>query len=311
MSVRRLKRSAADVDDFQVIRSRVFGCLIAALAAVVVLSGCNWKGDGGPVAAAIAQTASVKTRAFTGDVQMDMSKMQNGAGSGAAPQNVNMTFFGAIDSSNPASPKMHMTMTADGQTTSVVAPGDNKVYVTVEGSSYYTDIPAGQAQQRTVDPEKIYAALGDAVGHFQKAPPITNAAGKPVATTSATVSKKKLCGPVLTAFGDAMNDAGTMGGATGGALSLGGGKSLQSFCSVMLAGDPRVWFGIDNGALTDVELTAALNIPLAGQMGIQLQYHEYNQNQPQTGFDVPPNAQPMSALQQQLGATAAVGAGTI
>jgi hypothetical protein len=132
-----------------------------------------------------------------------------------------------------------------------------------------------------------------------------------VTTTSATISKSKLCGPVLSAFGDALSAADAAGGSGNGALKFGDSKSMQGFCKAMLAGDPRVWFGIDNGALTDVELTAALNIPFAGRMGIEVQYHEYDQNKPQSGFVAPAGAQPMSQLQKQFGSTAMTGAGTI
>jgi hypothetical protein len=148
-------------------------------------------------------------------------------------------------------------------------------------------------------------ALGDAVGHFQKSPQMRNAQGQPVDTTSATVSKKQLCGPVIDAFGEAMNqstgltgDLGMNGGAQSGDLSKRGKKMMQSFCQSMLKSDPRVWVGITNGRLTDVELTAKLMIPFAGPMGIELQYHEFNQDQPQEGFTAPPGATPIGSMQQ-------------
>jgi hypothetical protein len=239
-------------------------------------------------------------------MKMDMSKMTGtgGAAATAAPKSMTMTFSGAIDSSNEASPKMHMTMTADGQSTAMVSPGDGKMYISSGGKSYYVPIPEGQAAQRTINPQKIYVALGDAVGHFSKSQPITSPQGKSVDTISATVSKSKLCGEVFDAFGDAMSQAGGLGGALGASSSTGGksglnesgSKMMQSFCKAMLKDDPRVWFGIDNGKLTDVELTAALKIPFAGEMGIEVQYHEYNQGQPQSGFDAPAGATPITSL---------------
>ncbi|MGH2958758.1 MAG: hypothetical protein ACRDKE_04090 [Solirubrobacterales bacterium] len=285
---------------------RSLSCALIALVAVLAFSGCNWKGEGKDVAAAIIASSTVKTRAFTGSMKMDMSQMQGASAatgaSGASSGAVEMTFSGAIDDSDPANPKMAMKMSAEGQDTSMVAPGDGKFYVSSAGKSYYVPVDPASAEKQTIDPQKIYVALGDAVGDFEKSPPITNAQGKQVETTTATVSKKKLCGPVLDAFGEAMSQSsgltGGLGGSSGGNDSLGkdGKKMMQSFCQTMLKSDPRVWFGIDGGKLTDVALTAKLTIPFAGTMGIEVQYHEYNQDQPQTGFDAPAGATPMGAM---------------
>lgn len=267
----------------------------------VGVSGCDWQGEGKEVAAAIVATSQVKTRSFTGSMKMDMSKMARPGGEASAdmPANVTMTFSGAIDETDEANPKMLMTMTAEGQTTSMVAPGDGKFYVTTGGKSYWAD-SRQSGQSKTIDPQKIYVALGEAVGNFQKAPAMTNAQGKSVPTISATVSKSKLCGPVLDAFGEAMNQAGGFGGLGGATGSTGkgseaGAKMVQSFCKMMLKSDPRVWFGIDGGRLTDVALSADITIPMAGPMGIEVQYHEYNQDQPQKGFEAPAGAQPLSS----------------
>lgn len=288
---------------------RILSCALIALVSVLAFSGCNWKGEGKNVAAAIVATSAVKTRAFTGSMKMDMSQMQGASGSTGAnvttSGSMTMTFSGAIDTTNDANPKMLMKMSAEGQDTTMVAPGDGKLYFTTGGKSFYTPIDPAAANQKTIDPQKIYVALGDAVGHFQKSQPIVNAQGKPVDTIAATVSKKKLCGPVFDAFGEAMSQSGGfasgLGGSSGGSgssedLNKTGKKMMQSFCQTMLKTDPRVWFGIDNGKLTDVELTAELTIPFAGPMGIEVQYHEYNQDQPQTGFDAPAGATPMGDM---------------
>jgi hypothetical protein len=71
---------------------------------------------------------------------------------------------------------------------------------------------------------------------------------------------------------------------------------------MMLKDDPRVWFGIDGGRLTDVELTANISLPMAGEMGIEVQYHEYDQDKPQSGFNAPAGAQPLSQMMQSQGA---------
>lgn len=287
---------------------RPLSCALIALVAVLAFSGCDWKGEGKGVAAAIIASSTVKTRAFTGSMTMDMSQMQGATaatGSGATnPGKVEMTFSGAIDDTDPANPKMVMRMSAAGEDTSMVAPGDGKFYITSSGKSYYVPMDPAAAEKQTINPQKIYVALGDAVGDFQKSPPITNAQGKQVATTTATVNKKKLCGPVLDAFGEAMSQSSGLttglggGGSSSSTNSLGkdGKKMIQSFCQTMLKSDPRVWFGIDNGKLTDVALTAKLTIPFAGPMGIEVQYHEYNQDQPQTGFDAPAGATPMGDM---------------
>jgi hypothetical protein len=112
---------------------------------------------------------------------------------------------------------------------------------------------------------------------------------------------------VLDAFGDAMgkttgldsafrgNGAGT-GNSSSDELEKNSAKMVQSMCKSMLNGDPRLWFGIDAGKLTDVVMTGQLTIPFAGSMGVEVQYHEFNQNQPQTGFDPPANATPVSSI---------------
>lgn len=285
---------------------RSLSCALIALVAVLGFSGCDWKGEGKGVAAAIIASSTVKTRAFTGSMTMDMSQMQGATAatgsSGTTADKVEMTFSGAIDDTDPANPKMVMKMSAAGQDTSMVAPGDGKFYITSGGKSYYVPMNPSAAEKQTINPQKIYVALGDAVGDFQKSSPMTNAQGKQVDTTTATVSKKKLCGPVLDAFGEAMNQSSGLtsglGGSSGSTNSLGkdGKKMMQSFCQTMLKSDPRVWFGIENGKLTDVALTAKLTIPFAGPMGIEVQYHEYNQDQPQTGFDAPSGATPMGDM---------------
>ncbi|MBJ7354016.1 MAG: hypothetical protein JHC98_04260 [Thermoleophilaceae bacterium] len=287
---------------------RSLSCALIALVGVLAFSGCNWNGEGKTVASAIVATSAVKTRAFSGSLKMDMSQLKGMTGSTGATVttsgSMTMTFSGAIDTTDAANPKMLMKMSAEGQDTTMVAPGDGKLYFTAAGRSYYTPIDPAAADQKTIDPQKIYVALGDAVGGFQKSQSIVNAQGKPVDTIAATVSKKKLCGPVFDAFGEAMSQSsglttglGGSSGSSGSAeLNKNGKKMIQTFCQTMLKEDPKVWFGIDNGKLTDVELTAQLTIPFAGPMGLEVQYHEYNQDQPQTGFDAPANATPMGDM---------------
>lgn len=280
--------------------------LAATLAAIfaVTLSGCSWRGEGKSVASAIEATSQVKTRAFKGSMKFDMSQVKAGASGAAAPQSMTMTFDGAIDSRDPANPKMRINMVAEGSSNTVIAPGDGNVYLSAAGVSYSTPIPAERSQSSTIDPQKIYAALGEAVSGFAKSPPITNAEGKQVETVAAKVSRKKICGPVLESFGDALGKSAGLTGGLGGisAGRQGGSDVLQGVCRAMLKSDPRVWFGIDNGRLTDVELTATISVPFAGAMGIEVQYHEFAQDQEQTGFEPPAGARPLSSFDQLPGA---------
>lgn len=286
-----------------------YSFLAVSLLAVfaVALSGCAWRGEGKQVATAIEASSKVKSRAFKGSVTFDMSQLASGSSTAQQPKSMSMAFDGAIDTSDPAHPKMRMNMSAQGEATSIVAPGDGKVYLTARGSSYSTDVPPERAASSTIDPQKIYAALGGAVTDFQKSQPITNAEGNPVATTSAKVSRSKLCGPVLEAFGDALGKSAGLTGGLGGGLAGGrggGGEMFAGICKAMLKSDPRIWFGVAGGVLTDVELTATINIPFGGPMAIEVQYHEYNQDKPQSGFDPPAGATPLSSFDALPGAAA-------
>ena len=272
----------------------------------LALPGCAWRGEGKPVAAAIEASSQIKTRSFKGSIAFDMSQVASGAASAKDPKSMTMIFDGAIDTTDAAHPKMRMNMVAEGESTAMVAPGDGKIYLTSRGASYSTEIPAERAASSTIDPQKIYAALGGAVSDFQKSQPITNAEGKPVTTTSAKVSRSKLCGPVLEAFGDALGKSAGLTGGIGGGLAGGrggGGEMFSGICKAMLKSDPRIWFGVAGGVLTDGELTATINIPFGGPMGIEVQYHEFKQDQPQSGFDPPAGATPLGSFDALPGAT--------
>lgn len=248
------------------------------------LSACGWKEEGGEVAAALVATSQVQSRSFSGSMQLKPT----GKGAGAA---TSMTFHGAIDTTDDAKPKMTMTMDSGGDATTIVVPGDGKLYFTAAGRSFYMPIPSGGERQSTIDPTAIYSALADAVGSFQNSPPLTNASGQSVHTVSAKVSKSKLCGPVLAAFGQAVTSASGVGSQLGAAgTGSGGSKMMAGFCKSMLKSDPRLWFGIDGGRLTDVELVADLDIPFGGAMRLEVIYHEFNQDRPQTGFEAPAGA---------------------
>lgn len=284
---------------------RVSLAALALLCCGVLLAGCNWTGKGKDVASAIAAASTVKSGAYSGQMKMDVSAPAGSKSTG--PQSVTMTFSGAYDGTDPAKPKMLMNMSADGQDTSMVMPGDGRMYLTAEGSSYSVPLDAAQAQQNSVDPAKVIAALGNAVGGFKEAPAMTNAKGQQVRTVTATVDRGQLCGQVLQAFGEATTAASGLGGGGGGGAQ--GSKMFQGLCKSMLKKDPRVWFGIDAGVLTDVAMTGQLTIPFAGTMSLEVQFHQFNLNQPQTGFDPPANAAPLNSLDElkSQGATGSAG----
>ncbi|MFT4049537.1 MAG: hypothetical protein QM648_06830 [Solirubrobacterales bacterium] len=265
--------------------AKLIRTICLALVALIVLlgvSGCGWNGKGEDVAAALLASSQVQTRAFSGSVEL---KSKSG---------FSMTFDGAIDSTDKNNPKMVMNMDSSGSATKIVMPGDGKIYMTMGGKSYFVPIPQGQASSKAVNPNKIYAALASAVGGFKEARSMTNHNGDAVDTVTATVSKTKLCGEVVESFGGALGETGGLG------KIFGGDGSFKSICKSLLEKDPRVWFGIDDGKLTDVSLSARLNVPFAGSMELNVIYHEFNQNGSQTGFDAPAGATELS--QSALGA---------
>lgn len=277
-------------------------CLLALFAvSATALTGCTAaSGDDAEVVAALLATSKVETRAFTGSIKFDSASGgatgTAGTGKGMA---IDLSFSGALDTTDDARPKMRMKMGAGGQQTEIVAPGDGKVYLTAEGRSYSIAIPPARTKQSTVDPSKIYSALGSAVSGFRPSQPVSNAAGQEVRTVSASVSKKQLCGPVLDAFGDALASSSGIGSQLGaGGSGKSGAEMLKGFCKSMLKSDPRVWLGIDRGKVTDVVLSAKLTLPMVGPTKLDAIYHEYNQGAPQTGFTPPANATPISAPTQ-------------
>jgi hypothetical protein len=270
--------------------------VLIALAAVG-LSGCTWTGKGKDVAQAMEKTAAYKSRAFAGSMDFKAS----GAGS---KDSFSMTFTGASDNSDPANPRMEMSMTMQGQSFTIAMPGDGNMYMAMPQGTFGVPVPPADRSKTAIDSAAIYAALGKAIGHFQDSQPMQNAAGKSVPTITAKVDRGKLCSEVLPAFGELMSKA-SAGSGVGGMSSLGaGGGGLAGFCKIMLVGDPQVWFGIDNGALTDVSLHADLAFPGAGPMAFTVQYHEYNQGQPQPSIKKPNGATMYPSLQSiapQLG----------
>lgn len=274
-------------------------CFIAVLTTATALVGCGTTGKDGEVAAALLATSQVTSRAFEASVSLQPTKAST-ENSGVG---MDMKLSGAIDTSDQAKPKMAIKLSASGSETSIIVPGDGKVYMTTGGSAHSIPMPPQKQANSTIDPNKIYAALGSAVSGFKPSPPLTNHAGQSVRTVSATIDKSKLCGPVLDAFGEALTKASGVGGAQFGAGSnpasgAGGTDVLKGFCKSMLQGDPRVWLGIDGGKVTDVVLRANVKLPFAGEMKLDVAYHEYNQGGQQTGFEAPAGATPLTSPSQ-------------
>jgi hypothetical protein len=263
-----------------------------ALIALVAfsLSGCAWTGDGKDVANAIEKTATYKSRAFKGGMAFKASGPDS-------KDSFSMSFSGAADSSDPANPKMTMSMDAMGSSFTIVAPGDGNVYMATSAGTYGAPVPSSERDKSTIDSAGIYSALGKAIGDFQKSQPIQNADGKPVPTITAKVDRGKICSEVLPAFGDLMSKASAGGNsdAIPGLGDMAGGMS--GFCKILLVKDPQVWFGIDNGVLTDVSLHADLAFPGAGPMSFTIDYHEYDQGQPQPSIKKPSGAKMYPSLQ--------------
>lgn len=262
--------------------------------ATIALPGCAWTGKGKDVAQAIDKTAAYQSRAFSGSMEFKAAGSDRG-------DSFAMTFTGASDNTDAANPKMTMTMNAQGSAFSVVAPGDGNIYMITPKGAAGAPMPASERSKSAIDSAAIYAALGKAIGDFQTSQPMQNASGKPVPTITAKVDRGKICSKVLPAFGELMSKASAGGGTSAipGISSMTGG--LSGFCKIMLVKDPQVWFGIENGALTDVSLHADLAFPGAGPMGFEIDYHEFSQGQPQPSIKEPIGATMYPSL-QELGA---------
>jgi predicted small secreted protein len=280
--------------DFNFARFQLFsGAVVLFILAAIVLSGCTWTGKGKEVAQAMEKTATFKSRAFTGSMDFKMSGAD-------ASKSMAITFTGASDNTDPANPKMTMTMDLQGSRMTIALPGDGNMYMVSSQGTVGAPVPVAERGKTAIDSAAIYAALGKAVGDFKQSQPMQNAADKPVPTIAAKVDRDKICNDVLPAFGDLMSKASAGSGAAampglgGGAGGLGG---LGGICKIMLVDDPQVWFGIDNGALTDVALKANLAFPGAGPMQFSLDYHEYKQGEPQPSIKQPTGAKMYPSVQ--------------
>jgi hypothetical protein len=281
---------------------------VFVLLATGLLAGCGWQGEGKDVAAALQKSTEINTRQFNGSISVNIPAMQLGQDGGGEPTQMTMKFSGKSDNSNPADPKGEFSMAlSEGSSQqmdfTIVSPGGDTAYLTTDGKSYSFPITAEQRASQTVDPSKIYGALATAVGDFKQSQPMKDGQGASVPTTSAKIDREKLCGPVLEAFGDAFKKSMQLdgglggGGASGMTGSVDGGKMFQSMCKSMLKEDPKLWFGIRSGVLTDVAMEADIAVPFAGNVKVSVQYHETGQGEPVT-IEAPANAQPLGSIDQ-------------
>lgn len=284
---------------------RNLSLVVGLVLTSVSLAGCSWKGEGQDVAAALQKSTEIKTREFKGSATVSFPAMDFGQGSDGKPTQMTMKFAGKSDSTDPADPKGEFALTlSEGSKQQmafeVVDPGGGTAYMTTGGKSYSFPITPEQRAQQNVDPSRIYAALATAVGDFKKSQPMQDGTGAPVPTISAQIDKKKLCGPVLEAFGDALSKSMQSGGLdTGGASGITGavdGKQMfKTMCESMLKENPKLWFGIRSGVLTDVALDADIAVPFAGNVKLSVQYHETAQGQP-VSIEAPANAEPIDSI---------------
>lgn len=279
--------------------------VVGVLLTILSLSGCGWEGEGKEVAAALQASTEIKTREFKGSATVSFPAMDFGQGSDGKPTNMTMNFSGRSDNSDPADPKGEFSLAINEgnkqqMAFEVVDPGGGTAYLTTGGKSYSFPITPEQRAQQNVDPSKIYAALATAVGDFKKSQPMQDGAGASVPTISAQIDKKKLCGQVLDAFGDALSKSMQSGGLGAGGVSgitgaVDGKQMFKTMCESMLKEDPKLWFGIRSGVLTDVALDADIAVPFAGNVKLSVQYHETAQGQP-VSIEAPANAEPIDSI---------------
>lgn len=273
--------------------------LAVLILAAFLLSGCTqtWTGKGKDVAKAIDQSSKVKTARYSASIEVGISGLP---GETAQSQNFTVTMAGKSDISDPAKPKMEMTMDAAGERVTVVEPGDTRTYMTTRGKSY--SFPATDPAKQQTESARILAALGASVRGFKEAQPITNIQGESVPSIYAQVDKGKLCTTVVAAFNETLESS---GGASDLSSSLGADMSggLADLCKKMVKDDPGVWFGIRDGMLTDLAMTANLAMPMGAVVTMTVQYHEYDQDQDVGDFRAPANATAVGSVAEAQGLT--------
>lgn len=280
--------------------SWVSSALLVAFA-LFLLSGCTWTGKGKDVADALQKTAAVKTAIYSGSITMQTTG--NAAGQSGA-QNMEITFNGASDDSDPAAPRMSMDMTVIGTRVSVVAPGDGNVYYTTRGGSYGAPMDLTESRSTQNGFAGVMTSLESAIGNFREGAANSTNEGLTLRTIAADGDVGKICGTVVPAFSSYLSAASAGGDELKGLTS---GSSLEDVCNKMLVKAPTLWFGIDgDGMLRMIALKASLSLMALGSLDMTMRFDLTSVNQP-VKFNKPRNPQ---MLGSQDALVKAIGSGS-
>lgn len=267
----------------------------------VVFAGCSWLGKGKEVADAYAATVNAKSASFTGSWSVTPVKKNGSLGKTEVE-----SFSGAYDELDPSRPKFRFTTVAYGETTEIVAPGNGKVYVKLDGDVISTKL--GKNKKPTSDgaSNKFSSALANAVVNFRDGAPVTRADGTQAPAIVADISRNKLCGQSLRQMVRAFNSE--AGSKDLSELRLHISKKetrgMSRGCSKLLPSPPVLTFGIVAGQLTDFVADVELRIDRRFKSHFELHYAAIGQ--PQTDFVVPkkskskPSENPWAPLRRSM-----------
>lgn len=283
----------------QTAASWVFAASLVAIS-LLLLSGCTWTGKGKDVADALQKTAAVKTAMYSGSISMQTT---GNAASQSGGQNMEITFNGASDESNPAAPRMSMDMTVMGTRVSVVAPGDGNIYYTTRGGSYGAPMDMAESKSTQNSFAGVMTSLESAIGNFREGAANSTNEGLTLRTIAADGDVGTICDKVVPAFSSYLNAASAGGDQLKG---LTAGSSLKDICQKMLVKAPTLWFGIDgDGMLRMIALKASLSLMALGSLDMTMRFDLTSVNQP-VKFNKPRNPQ---MLGSQDALVAAIGSG--
>lgn len=217
------------------------------------------------MSAAITKTANAETLTYSGSAEMVVS----GAPAGTAAEKTQITFTGAADDSDPASPRSQLDMTVQGSSVRAVAPGDGNTYVVAQAGTFGAPLDA-RAAGGDAGFGGVLNALTPSLGDFKSANDDATKDGEPLRTISATADADKFCGEVAPAFSAYMDTASSNVSSVKG---LTGDAPLGEVCRKLLVSDPTLWFGIDsNGMLRMVAMQAQLTLLGMGELKMTLRF---------------------------------------
>jgi hypothetical protein len=257
-----------------------------AVLAAGLLTGCAWLGKGKDVADAFANTKAAKTGAYS--LTLNVTAPRKGR---ERPVNETVAVQGAYDNTDEANPKMRATLTEGSETFSLVAPGNGRVYFTIDGETDSAKIPKTvkptQKQQELSD--KLSNALAAAFVNFRDAPPVVRSNGAQVQGIAADISRNKVCGPSVRSIVRTINGSKLLGGSKRDRIRGRDTRAFSHICSKSIVGNPLITFGLDAGFLTNIQVAAKARAEhRTFSVAFSLEYSGLNQ--PQTGFDIPPSS---------------------